>query len=268
MPTLRATPVDPRDGPAVSVGVEVPLEATAGQAFPDLPGEPMFLLYWRPGLGCYGVRSLSDGTPVLVPRIQYLRGAPGVGDVSGDPALDFSIAVAKIVKAGGVALDAATCRKHRLPSYLRAHTTSRVDGNGNRGLVHLPPWRFPHRGRSGAWEIETDEDQKTRWEEALLQQGIIPAPEAVDLQAIMDGRNARIARHVNRATEKDKLAYDLERRDQVNEELALRNAGFIVDDLEPEAKREPPPSIALPEVALPLPPPPAEPPAPRKAPRG
>jgi hypothetical protein len=235
-------------GPDISLGVEVPLEAAVGQARPDLRPEPMFLLYWQPGEGAYSVRALSDGTPVLVPRIQILRGYPGVGGVDGADGVDFAKPAATIRKRGGIVLDAAACRAAKLPSYLRAHEVSRRDARGNATFHHLPPWRFPKRGRNGSWTIETDEDAKTRWEASLLVNGIIPAPEGEDLRVIVEGRANRIARHLGRRNAADAEALELERADQRRELDAIEAAGFVVDEFAPKTSYAPPAHRDLPEV--------------------
>jgi len=250
MPEIRTT-VDPRSGPNISMGVEVPLEATSGQAYPDLPPEAPFLLYWEPGNGCYCVRRLSDGTPVLVPTIKYIRGRPGIGAVAGDGengSIDFSREVSRIRRRNGVVLDAPTMRAAKLPSYLRKHQTSHKDGKGNDTFHHLPYWRYPRRDRAGVWTIETDEDAKTRWEEGLLANGVIAKPEDEDLRNMVETRQRRIDRHANKATEKDRIAWELEAGDRDMEREALNRAGLVVDEMSPRTTYAVPTEAELPGV--------------------
>ena len=145
MPTPQPKQQD--TGIGVSVGEEVPLEATIGQARPNLRPTPMFLLYWSPGVGAFSVRRLSDGTPVLVPRIQMLSGRPGINGVAGGDGqdLDFRIPAAAITKRGGVILDGPTMRRAGMGSYLRRHKLARRDGKGNDTYAHTPPWVRPVR---------------------------------------------------------------------------------------------------------------------------
>lgn len=232
MPELNIE-ADPTLGPGISVGREVPLEATQGEAYPDIAPEPVFLFYWTPGKGAYCVRRLSDGTPVLVPTIKILRGYPGVGavDTGVNGEVDFSKQTVKIRRKGGVVLDAAFCRQYGIRSYLRAHQCAKKDGKGNATFYHLPPWRFPKRTRSGAWKIDCDEDMKTKWEEKLFRIKAIPMPEDADLREILEARSRRLDRHANRADPKEAQAYDLEKADQAAEIRAIEGIRPI-DELE------------------------------------
>lgn len=249
MPTVQDT-VDPRQGPDISHGETIPLEDAEGQARPNIRPSGKFLLYWTPGVGCYQMRRTSNGEPVLVPRIQVLRGSPGIGGVAGGDgaALNFSRPVRDITQRGGVVLDARTCRAHKVPSYLRAHKLAKKDTKGNDTFAHLPPWRYPRRTRSGGWTIECDEDVKTRWEATMLAAGVIPQPEPEDLRAMLERRANRISRHMTEKDMADKVAHQLEQADYAAELAAIEAAGFVVDETDASINYEAPGSAELPDV--------------------
>ncbi len=216
MPRIDQKPSQ-RSGPVVSQGTTVPLEVTAGEDRIDLPPVPPFLLFWQPGRGCYRVGVLSDGTCLLVPRMQEIAGEAGVGWVESSAdgkQLIFSKAAQHYRDSGAVVLDAATCRRHNLASYIVRH-------EGKLGGIHLPPWRKPVLGRDGRWTIATDEDSKIRWERELLTSGVIPLPEGADIQEIRESRERRIGRHVGAVNERDRLALEAERDAQARETKAI-----------------------------------------------
>jgi|APSaa5957512576_1039674.scaffolds.fasta_scaffold01018_5 hypothetical protein len=247
MPTVRSQPAD---GPSVSRGVEIPLEAAEGQAYPNIRRTAKFLLYWTPGVGAYSMRRLQDGTPILTPRIQMIRGVPGLGGVDGGDGrpLDFSRPARAATKRGGVVLDAATMRRHGLPSYYRAHLLAGKDSKGNERHAYLPPWLYPRRTRSGDWTIECDENAKTRWEHLLLTQGVVPMPEPADVRDMLERRDRRIHRHLDSASARDDLAKRLESDDLAAELHAIASAGIVVDEADGSVTYSEPEEAPLPEV--------------------
>lgn len=236
--------------PNVSVGEEVPLEAVTGEARPHYRPVPMFMLYWQPGVGAFSMRRLSDGTPLLVPRIQVLQGIPGLDGVDGGDGrdLDWSIPVRRIAKRGGVVFDAATMRRAKLPSYLRKHKLAAKDAKGHETFAYLPPWRRLVRTQAGTWTIATDEDAKTRWESLVMSSGVVPKPDDAALLDMLERRSRRVSRHLRGTTQADIVARDEEQQDRDAELKAIEAAGFTVDELDPSASYRQADEVELPEV--------------------